>query len=81
MSRFSDENGATIDPSTAGLPSDMPAEVRTLVTFRDLGDGRTELEVREYDWLAGRMRELSRTGMEQCLDKMAVMFAREKQPS
>ena len=81
VSRFSDENGVTIDPSEAGLPPDMPDEVRTLVTFRDLGEGRTEVTVTEYDWPVGQMRELSRLGMEQCLDKMAAMLARSREPA
>jgi uncharacterized protein YndB with AHSA1/START domain len=81
VSRFSDENGVTIDPSAAGLPPDMPAEVRTLVTFKDLGEGRTEVTVTEFDWPVGQMRGMSRLGMEQCLDKMAAMLAKERQPS
>lgn len=59
----------------------MPQEVRSLVTFKDLGGGKTELTVTEYDWTVGQMMELSRMGMEQCLDKMAAIFAKERQPS
>ena len=81
ISRFSDENGATIDPAEIGMPLDMPQKVRSLVTFKDLGGGRTELVVTEHDWTVGQMMELSRMGMEQCLDKMAAMLAKEKQPS
>ena len=30
----------------------------------------------EYDWPVGHMMEMSKMGMEQCLDKMAAIFAK-----
>jgi uncharacterized protein YndB with AHSA1/START domain len=68
---FSDENGTRVDPATLGMAADTPEEARHLITFKDLGDNRTELTVTEYDWTVGQMMEMSRMGMEQCLDKMA----------
>jgi hypothetical protein len=50
----------------------MPHEVRNLVTFNVLGDNQTEITVTEYDWTAGQMMEMSRMGLEQCLDKLAA---------
>jgi hypothetical protein len=52
----------------------MPNEVRNDVTFKDLGSGKTEISVKEYDWEVGHMMEMSKMGMEQCLDKMAAIF-------
>jgi hypothetical protein len=49
--------------------------MESVVAFKDLCDGRTELIVTEYDWTVGQMMEMSRIGMEQCLDKMAAIFA------
>lgn len=72
---FADKNGNRVDPVTMGLPPDMPQEVRNLVTFKAVG-GKTELTVTEYDWTVGQMMEMSKMGMEQCLDKMAASFAK-----
>jgi hypothetical protein len=40
-----------------------------------LGDGRTEMTVAEYGYTTEQARELSKAGMEQFVDKMAVIFA------
>ena len=72
---FADKDGNRVDPITMGLPPDMPGEVRNLVTFKAVGDNQTELTVTEYDWPVGHMMEMSRTGMEQCLDKMTASLA------
>jgi hypothetical protein len=50
----------------------MPEEVRNLVTLRD----KTEVSLTEYDWPVGHMREMSKMGMEQYLNKMAAIFAK-----
>ncbi len=71
---LADKDGKKIDPTSAGMPPDFPQDQLNLVAFKDLGDGRTELTVTEYDWTVGQMMELSRMGMEQCLDKMAAIF-------
>jgi uncharacterized protein YndB with AHSA1/START domain len=72
--RFSDKDGKPIDPVSAGLHPDMPREVRNMVTFKSLGDGKTEITVTEYDWASDQLFDLSKAGLEQCLDKMAAIF-------
>lgn len=78
---LADKNGNKIDPTLIGMPADFPHDLRMLVTFKDLGNGKTELTVTEHDWPIGiihmgmELMELSRMGMEQCLDKMAAIFA------
>ncbi|NUN97692.1 MAG: SRPBCC domain-containing protein [Candidatus Omnitrophica bacterium] len=74
---LSDSNGTTVDPVQLGMPPDFPRDVRNLVTFKDLGNGKTELVVTEFDWPEGQMMELSKVGMEQCLDKMAAIFGKK----
>jgi hypothetical protein len=59
-----------------GLPPEMPKEVRNKVIFKDLGNGKTQITVTEYDWTVGYMMEMSKMGMEQCLDKMAAIVAK-----
>jgi hypothetical protein len=66
--------GNRVEPISPGLPPEMPEEVRNLVTFKAVGVDKTEVRVREYDWPVGHMMEMSKMGMEQCLDKMATIF-------
>ncbi len=72
---FTDEDGKKIDPISIGLSQDLPQEVRNLVTVKAVGDNKTEITVTEYDWTVGQMMEMSKQGLEQCLDKMAAIFA------
>lgn len=76
IQRFADKDGNPMEPARLGLPPDMPKEVRSEVTFKGLANNKTELSVTEYDWTIGPMMEMSRKGLEQCLDKMAAIFAK-----
>ncbi|NIL58088.1 SRPBCC family protein [Salinispora arenicola] len=71
---FADKTGVKVDPAEVGMPPDMPAAMRNLVVLEDLGDGRTEVTITEFDWPVGQLREMSRMGMQQCFDKMAEIF-------
>ena len=72
---LADKDGNKIDPTSVGMPPDFPQDQLNSVTFNALGASKTEITVTEYDWTVGQMMELSRLGMEQCLDKMAAIFA------
>jgi len=74
--RFADKDGNLMDPVKQGLPPDMPREVRNEVRFKQLGKEQTEVTVTEYEWTVGQLMELSKLGLNQCLDKMAACFAR-----
>ena len=76
VQRFSDEDGNTLDPAALGLPPGIPREVPHVVTFEAAGEGKTELTVTEYGYTSDKVVEVSRAGMEQCLDKMAASIAR-----
>ena len=76
LHHFADKGGNRVDPAEQGLPPDMPEEVRNLVTFKTVSDNKTKITVTEYDWPVGHMMEMSKMGMEQCLDKMAAIFAK-----
>lgn len=71
---LADKNGTPIDPTSVGMPDDFPQNQRHVVTFKALGSHQTELTITEKDWTVGQMMEMSRMGMEQCLDKMAAIF-------
>jgi uncharacterized protein YndB with AHSA1/START domain len=75
VQRFSDEGGTERDPVELGLP---PATregqgIRTVVTFEERA-GRTEMSVTESGWTSPEAYELSKAGLEQCLDKMEAIF-------
>jgi uncharacterized protein YndB with AHSA1/START domain len=76
--RFTDAHRTPIEPSTLGLPPTIPREVPHLVTFKPLGDDRTELTVTESGYPNTEIVEISRGGMEQCLDKMAAALADQR---
>lgn len=46
---FADKDGKHLDPKTLGLPSDMPREVRHVITFRAIGR-KTEVTVKEFGY-------------------------------
>jgi len=79
IQNLADKDGNLIDPTQLGLPPEFPRDTRTVVTLKDLGNGRTEMTVIEYgmpapDTEMGRNAEI---GLNQSLDKMAASFARD----
>jgi uncharacterized protein YndB with AHSA1/START domain len=73
-STFRDEEGEVIDPARAGIPGPVPGEVPHVVMIRDLGDGRTEVEVVEYGYTDEGVRAQSHAGQEQVMDKFVALF-------
>src|SRR5512134_3028100 len=47
VQNLADRDGNRLDPSEAGLPPDFPQDVRTVITFKAVGD-KTELTITEY---------------------------------
>lgn len=72
---LADKDGQAVDPTALGMPPDFPQNQRHVVDFSALNAHQTTLTITEYGWTVGQMMELSRLGMEQCLDKMAVLLA------
>ncbi len=75
VQRFSDGDGKTVEPAEVGLPPDIPRDVLHVVTFETKGDDRTEMTVTEHGYTSDQIVDLSRAGLEQCLDKMTAIFA------
>jgi uncharacterized protein YndB with AHSA1/START domain len=71
---LADKDGNKIDPTTINMPADFPQDQHHTITFKVLGPNSTELTVTEQDWPVGQMMEMSKMGMNQCLDKMAALF-------
>ncbi|MDQ3703113.1 MAG: SRPBCC domain-containing protein [Chloroflexota bacterium] len=72
---FADSDGNTLDPAEMGVPAGVPRDVRHVVTFKAVGANQTEMTVTEYGYTSEQALELSKAGLEQCLDKMAASFA------
>jgi uncharacterized protein YndB with AHSA1/START domain len=69
---LADRDGAKADdPVQMGLPPDFPRDVRHVVTLATRGGNQTELTVTEYGYTSDQHFELSKHGLEECLDKMA----------
>lgn len=69
---FTDAEWHATTPADLGLPPDIPAQVRHIVTFAAAGQ-RTELTVTEIGYTSPQTVEMSKLGLEQCLDKLAVV--------
>ena len=72
---FADRDGNPLAPTELGLPSGIPDQVLHVVTFSAIDGTRTELTVHEHGYPDAQLVEISRAGMEQCLDKMATSVA------
>lgn len=72
---WADRDGNEIDPTTQGLPPELARQVPHTITFKEIGKRRTEMTVKEHGYTSDPVLELSRAGLEQCLDKMAASFA------
>ena len=75
IQNLADKDGRKVDPIKIGLRPDFPEDVRTVVTFKTIGD-KTEMTIAEYGFPDTGMFVLAETGLNQSLDKMAASFAR-----
>jgi uncharacterized protein YndB with AHSA1/START domain len=69
---FADADGNPVGPAELGLPAAIPAQVPHVVTLSAIDDDTTQLTVHEYGYPDAQIVEVSKAGMEQCLDKMAA---------
>jgi uncharacterized protein YndB with AHSA1/START domain len=69
---FSDKDGNRLDPAMMSLPPGIPPDVPHVITFKALGDKKTELTIVESGYTTDQAVEISKAGMQECLDKMAA---------
>lgn len=72
--RFATSSGQTISPAEVGVPGGVPDAVPHEVSFEALDDQRSRVSVTEYGYTDQGARDLSQAGMEQCLDKLALLL-------
>ncbi|MDB5090274.1 MAG: hypothetical protein JWR09_4268, partial [Mucilaginibacter sp.] len=70
---LADKDGNKANPTDLGMPPDFPVDIRTVVSFNDLGNNKTEMTVTEYADF-GQMSHFAKLGLEQSLDKMVAIF-------
>jgi uncharacterized protein YndB with AHSA1/START domain len=75
---FADPQGNRLLPADLGMPSGIPDDGQHAVIFEDLGDGRTVMTIVEQGYTVEETRDLSQDGLEQCVDKMAAIFAADR---
>jgi len=75
VQNLSDEHGNIVDPIKVNMPADFPKDTETIVTFKKLGEDKTEMVVKELADF-GQIFEFAKIGLEQCLDKMVAIFNR-----
>jgi uncharacterized protein YndB with AHSA1/START domain len=81
MLNFADKDGNKLEPAKIGLPPGVPKDVPHVINFKTVADpsagnesGKTEMIVTEYGYTSEQALNISKTGLEQCLDKMAAIF-------
>ena len=67
-----DESGKVIDPTSIGLPPDIPAVVPHVLELKTLADGRTELSWSEFGYASAETVAMSKMGLESVLDKLVA---------
>ncbi|MBI5035506.1 MAG: SRPBCC domain-containing protein [Chloroflexi bacterium] len=73
---FADQNGKTLNPADLGMELGIPKDVRHDIRFSSVSNNRTEMTVTEYGYTLDQAHDLSKSGLEECLDKMALLFTR-----
>lgn len=68
---FADKDGNKLDPAQMSLPPGIPKDVPHVITFKALGDKKTEMTVNEFGYTTDQAVQTSKSGLEECLDKMA----------
>jgi uncharacterized protein YndB with AHSA1/START domain len=74
VNHFTDKDSNKLSPAKLGMPPGIPDEVPHVITFRNTGNGITEIMVKEYGYTNGQIVEISKMGMSQVLDKMAAVI-------
>ena len=71
---LSDKDGNKTDPVELGMPPDFPIDIKTVVTFREVADNKTEMTVTEYADF-GTISSFAQIGLEQSIEKMEAIFS------
>jgi uncharacterized protein YndB with AHSA1/START domain len=74
IQNLSDIDGNRTDPTKFGMPADFPMDIKTVVTFRQVANSKTEMTIIEYAEM-GITSNFAQIGLEQSMDKMVAIFS------
>jgi uncharacterized protein YndB with AHSA1/START domain len=74
IQNLADEHGNKTDPTKLGMPPDFPLDIKTVVSFKEVEGGKTEMTVTEYAEF-GTISNFAQIGLEQSVDKMTAIFS------
>ena len=74
IQNLADKDGNKMIPTQVGMPPDFPTDIKTVVTFRELANNKTEMTVTEYAEF-GSISNFAQIGLEQSMDKMVAIFS------
>jgi uncharacterized protein YndB with AHSA1/START domain len=77
---FSDSKGNNIDPAQLGIEHEAIEGAHDVILFEDLGDGRTKLTFMGNETMRNAIESGQLEGMNQILDKAAIVIAGLAQP-
>jgi uncharacterized protein YndB with AHSA1/START domain len=72
---FSDAQGNKVDPAHYGIEHEAIEDAHDVITFEDLGDGRTKLTFIGNETMESAKNSGQAEGWEQILDKLAAVVA------
>ena len=75
---FSDPDGNKVDPAHYGIEHDAIEDAHDVVTFEDLGGGRTKLTFTGNETMEDATKSGQLEGWNQILEKLAVVIAAAK---
>lgn len=73
---FADKDGNKLDPARMGMPPGVPKDVPHVIIFKAMDANQTEITFTEYGYTSQQAHDISKAGLEQCLDKMAAIFGK-----
>jgi uncharacterized protein YndB with AHSA1/START domain len=73
--RFTDGQRNVVSPQSLGIPAGVPAEVPHVLTFDELGNGKSTLTITEGGYTSADAVATSKQGLLQTLDKLAKLLA------
>jgi uncharacterized protein YndB with AHSA1/START domain len=74
---LSDKDGNKTNPVKLGMPADFPLDIKTIVSFKEIASNKTEMTVTEFAEF-GTISNFAEIGLEQSLEKMALIFLNEQ---
>jgi len=74
IQNLADDAGNKVAPVDVGMPPDFPTDIKTVVSFKKIAEGTTEMTITEYAEF-GSISQFAQIGLEQSVEKMVAIFS------